>query len=200
MRRAAALALVAAAGLFAAPAGADDKDKGNPFEAWEKVGRPGPQHKLLERMAGSWTYTSKMWMEPGKDPVESRGTAERRMVMGGRYLADDVKGEMFGKQFHGHGVTGYDNAQQKYVGAWVDNFGTGISHSEGTADESGKVLTFTREDYDPAEKAKAKAKDVIRLLSDDKQVMEMYKILPDGKEVKVMEITFTRKPAAKSGD
>src|SRR5207248_817947 len=51
------LALLAAAGLGGTPAGADDK--GNPFEAWEKSARPGPQHKMLEGMAGSWTFTSK---------------------------------------------------------------------------------------------------------------------------------------------
>jgi hypothetical protein len=195
MGRGLVLALLAAAGLCGAPAGADDKGKANPFEAYEKAAKTGPQHKLLESMAGSWTYTSKMWLEPGKDPVESKGTAERKMILDGRYLADHVQGEMFGKEFRGYGLTGYDNNQQKYVGVWVDGMSTGIAQSVGTADESGKVITFTREDYDPVEKAKVKSRDVTRVLSDDKHVMEMYKVLPDGKEVKMMEITFTRKKA-----
>ena len=189
-------ALVALAGLFAAPAGADDKT--NPLEAYEKAARPGPQHKALEALAGDWTFTSKFWLEPGKEPVSSKGTAKRKMILGGRFLQEEVVGEMFGKPFLGHGLTGYDNTQGKYVGSWVDNFGTGISHSVGRADESGKVLTFEREDYDPAAKKKSKSRDVIRILGADKQVMEMYKVLPDGKELKVMEIVLVRK-AAKSG-
>jgi hypothetical protein len=190
------LALAAVAGLFGTAAGADDK--ANPLEAYEKAARPGPQHKTLEVMAGSWTFTTKFWLEPGKEPQTSRGTAERKMIMGGRFLQDEVAGEMFGKPFLGHGLTGYDNSQGKYVGSWVDNFGTGIAHSVGTADESGKVLTFEREDYDPAAKQKVKSRDVIRLLGPDKQVMEMYKVLPDGKALKTMEIVFIRK-GAKSG-
>ena len=44
------------------------------------------------------------------------------------------------------------------------------------------------------------AKSSWNVLRDDKQLMEMYKVMPDGKEFKVMELTFTRskaKPAAK---
>jgi hypothetical protein len=179
--------------LFGTPAGADDQ--ANPFEAWEKAAQPGPQHKALAAMAGSWTFTCKFWMEPGKDPMESKGTAERKMILGDRFLQEEVTSEMFGKPFLGRGLTGYDNVQQKYVGTWIDSLSTGISHSVGTADKSGKVLTFEREDYDPVAKTKVKGRDVVRLLGDDGQVMEMYKVLPGGKEVKVMEIKFVRKPA-----
>jgi Protein of unknown function (DUF1579) len=198
-------ALALGAGLLAAvPAASGDepkKDKkpaadANPFEAYEKAAEPGPEHKRLEAMAGSWDFTMKFWMEPGKPPTDAKGTAERKMVLGGRFLHEEVKSEMFGKPFTGVGVTGYDNVQKKYVSTWIDSMSTGISSAVGTADASGKVLTFTREDVDPVSKEKTKGRDVINLDSADKHTMEMYKVLPDGKEFKVMELTFTRSKKA----
>jgi hypothetical protein len=70
---------------------------------------------------------------------------------------------------------------------------TALSHSTGTVDEAGKVFTFHREDVDPFTGQKFKGRDVIRILGADKHTMEMYKSGPDGKEIKVMEITFVRK-------
>jgi Protein of unknown function (DUF1579) len=195
-----ALAVLAALLLVGAATAADDKKDNkdaNPFEAYEKAAQPGPEHKRLEIMAGSWDFTMKMWMEPGKDALEAKGTAERRMVLGGRFLHEEVKSEMFGKPFTGNGITGYDNSQKKYVGAWVDSMSTGISQSVGTADAAGKVLTFTREDFDPAEGKKVKGRDVLTFVSDDKHTMESYKVGADGKEFKVMEITFTRSKSTK---
>ena len=70
--------------------------------------------------------------------------------------------------------------------------GTGFSTSVGTADQAGKVFTYTREETDPVTKQKSKARDVIRIESNDKYVMEMYKD-EGGKEIKMMEIVSTRK-------
>ena len=79
-------------------------------------------HKLLADMNGSWNYTIKMWMnpDPNAKPQESKGTATRKSVMGGRYVMMDVTGKMQmpgedGKmkdmQFKGMGIEGYDNAE-----------------------------------------------------------------------------------------
>ena len=80
-------------------------------------------HKLLADMNGNWNYAIKMWMspDPNAKPQESKGTANRKSVMGGRYVVMDVTGKMQmpdqnGKmqdmQFKGMGVEGYDNVKQ----------------------------------------------------------------------------------------
>jgi hypothetical protein len=184
------LALVGTAILLNLSARADDKD--NPLAAVEKAIEPGPEHKVLEPLVGDWTFTTRFWMDPSKPPMESKGTASRKWIMGGKFVQEEVNSEFFGKPFKGTGITGYDKIQGKYVGVWVDSLSTGISQSQGTADKAGKVLTFSREDYDPFSKEKIKGRDVVRILDKDKHVMEMYKIGPDGKETKVMEIVFTR--------
>jgi len=169
-------------------------DKKDLFEAMRKAAAPGPFHKKLEPMVGSWTWTSKFWFDPAQAPKEGNGTAERKMILDGRFLQDEaVSKELLGQPFKGFGLTGYDNMQKKYVAVWSDTFTTALSHSIGTVDESGKVFTFLRDDIDPFTGQKIKGKDIIRITDENKHSMEMFKIVPDGKEIKVMELTFTRK-------
>jgi hypothetical protein len=56
------------------------------MEVWKKLATPGEPHKLFASLAGSWTTTAREWMEPGKPPTESTGTAEMKMLLDGRFL------------------------------------------------------------------------------------------------------------------
>jgi uncharacterized protein DUF1579 len=159
-----------------------------------KFAQPGPNHKLLESCAGRWDLVARMWMGPGAPATESKGTAERKMVLGGRYVAEELQGQMLGHPFSGMGLTGYDNFKKMYTWVWADSMSTAIMSSLGTPDESGKVITFTGEMDEPltGEKGK-KVKSVLRLEGPDKQIFEMYDHLPDGTEWKALEVTYTRK-------
>ncbi len=159
-----------------------------------KAATPGPRHKLLEPMIGQWNFTGRFWMDPSSPPTDTKGVTERKWILGGRFIADDVEAAEFaGEKFRGFGLTGYDNTQQKYIGVWLDSMGTGIGHSIGVADTAGKVFTYQNEHVDPITKQKVKGRDLVKIESNDKHTMEMYKTMPDGKEMKVGELTFTRK-------
>jgi hypothetical protein len=187
--------------LLAAPAIAQEAKKGEGDEAammarWQAYATPGEGHAALKPIAGSWTATVKMWMQPGAPPQESSATSEAKWIMGGRYLQEDVKGTFGGMPFEGRGLTGYDNFKKKYVGTWIDNMGTGIETSEGTYDAATKTLTSASEGLDPMTGKTKKSRDLVRIEGDDKMVREMWTKGPDGKDFKVMEITYTRKAAA----
>jgi hypothetical protein len=155
--------------------------------------KPGADHKKLEPLAGSWTFTMKMWGEPGKPPAESKGTSEQKWVVDSHFLQEDVHSDAGGEKFTGMGLTGFDNLMGKYTSFWVDSGGTGMSMSFGTVDASGKVFTFSKEDYNPMTKKKIKIRDVMRIDSNDKHTVESYHTEEGGKEMKVMEIVYTRK-------
>ncbi|MGQ0667349.1 MAG: DUF1579 family protein, partial [Nitrospiraceae bacterium] len=36
------------------------------MELWKQAATPGEPHKLFATLAGTWTTTTKEWMEPGK--------------------------------------------------------------------------------------------------------------------------------------
>jgi hypothetical protein len=163
------------------------------MEAWLKYAAPGPSHKLLEPLVGSWNATTTWWQAPGAPPQVSTATAETVAVLGGRFIREDVSGTMMGQPFQGIGYTGYDNFKKKFVGTWMDSMGTMIMVSSGTADATGKVLTFTAEIDDVMSGKTVTVREVARVIDNNKHVFEMYGPDPSGKEFKTMEIVYTRR-------
>ncbi len=156
----------------------------------EKAATPGPEHKALTDMAGTWTAASKFWMEPGKPPQESQGTEEAKAILGGRFVEMHYNGQAMGKPFEGIGTSGYDNTKKKYVMTWMDTMGTQVIYAEGTGDA--KSRTYTGEEVLPNGQ-KRPFRWVIKVDSPSKHTMEMYAPGMDGKEAKQMEIVYTRK-------
>ena len=158
-------------------------------------------HKLLSSLDGSWNYSIKMWMnpDPNAKPQESKGTATRKTVMGGRYAMMDVTGKMQmpgedGKmkdvQFKGMGLEGYDNVKKKFVASWIDNMGTGIEFSEGTYDPATKTFTYNLE-MEPMPGMKSQVREVIKIADNNHMTLEWYENQGGG-EKKTMEINYTR--------
>jgi hypothetical protein len=183
----------AAAGAATATAAGAKAEAGGPdAAALAKYAGPSDKHKLLASLAGSWDAHSKAFLRPGQPPQENHGTSENKLILGGRFLQEDYS-NTFGKMpFQGHGLTGYDLAKQKYVNVWVDNLGSGLTLSEGSLDPSGKVLTFTGSMFDPHSGKDRPTKTVTRIESADRHVFEIYDIV-DGKEVRIMEVVYTRR-------
>ncbi|HTZ39712.1 MAG TPA: DUF1579 domain-containing protein [Syntrophales bacterium] len=162
------------------------------MEVYRKLGTPGAPHKLLAGMAGSWTARTLSWMEPGTPPVEWMGTSEQKMVLGGRYLQQEFKGEMMGSPFSGIGFTGYDNQTRKYVSTWMDSMSTGIMYFEGTAGADDKTITQTAQFDDPV-RGPMQWRSVTKMVDDNTVQFDMYGKEKGGKEEKMMAITYTRK-------
>ena len=188
--------------MLAAEKGKDSNkpNEGEMMAMMMELSKPGENHKLLENAVGNWTYTVKWWMSPDAPPSESTGTSTARAVMGGRYVVTDHAGKMQmpgpdGKmremEFKGMAVEGYDNVKKKFVSSWIDNMGTGIMNSEGTYDAASKILTYNAE-YEPMPGMKTKIREVIKIADKDHHTFEFFEDR-GGKEVKTMEINYTRK-------
>ena len=89
--------------LTISPALAKEKKQGKQMdpqammELWKQAATPGEPHKQFAALAGSWTTQTKEWMEPGKPPTESTGTAEMKMLLDGRFLYQEYNGQMMGR-------------------------------------------------------------------------------------------------------
>ena len=129
---------------------------------------------------------------PGEPPMEETGTATRKMVMDGRVLVEDLSSSMMGMPFKGQGMHGFDNVTGKHWSTWIDSMSTGVMLSEGTCDAQG-ACTFTGTYNDPVKKGPATLRMTSRWTSPTVEVFEMYGPGPDGKEIKMMEITYTKK-------
>jgi len=165
-----------------------------------EMAKPGEHHKRMQGLVGTWSYTSKWWMNPESPPSESSGTSVTRSVMDGRYLISDhtgkmqmpgSDGKMMDMEFKGMAVEGYDNAKKKFVASWIDNMGTGIMSLEGTYDPATKTLTYYAE-YEPMPGMKTKIREVVTRRDNDHRTLEFFEDR-GGKEVKTMQIDYTRK-------
>jgi hypothetical protein len=194
------IALLAAVFTASGWVGAQDPAAGNPemqemMKKWEEAGTPGAAHKVLNDFAGTWTVTTKWWVEgPDKPPLEYGGTSEVKWVLGGRFLEERYAGEMMGKSFEGAGHMGYDNFRGRYQFVWMDNSSTAIFMGSGTYDSAQKMLIFPVKMDDPGTGEKDKpGVFVFRIISPDKRVLEMYTgdVIAPGK--KESEMVYVRK-------
>lgn len=162
------------------------------MEFWKQAAMPGEPHKLFATLVGSWTTTTKEWMEPGKPPMESTGTAESKMMMEGRFLHQEFHGQMMGQPFTGMSIDAYDNIRKKYITVWVDTRGTGVFIMEGTASVDGKIITLRGSHAEPGGGTMTH-RAIWTIIDADHQLVEMYSSHHGHKETKLMEITYTRK-------
>ena len=162
------------------------------METYKKLATPGEPHKQLASLAGSWTTKTKSWMEPGKPPTESIGSAEMKTLLDGRFLQQEFTGEMMGQPFSGIGIDAYDNLRKRYVTAWVDTMGTGIFMMEGTASADGKTITLKGQHGEPGG-GHMTHRAIWKLVDANTQTFEMYGTHGHGEEMKMIEITYTRK-------
>ena len=155
--------------------------------------QPGKEHEELKKLEGKYDVAAKMWMDPSQPAQESKGTAEFTMVMNGRYLKQDFKGEMMGKPYNGVGFEGFDKVANKFVSMWMDDVGTQPMMMYGESKDGGKTVEFEGEHKCPMTGQQVKMRAIHKQVDADKFIFEMYHAYPGQKEFKGMELTYTRK-------
>ncbi len=165
------------------------------MKKWAAVSTPGEAHKKLDDLAGNWDVESKVWNGgPDKPPTITKATSTFTWVLGGRFLRQEMKGEMMGMPLEGVGYTGYDNYNKKYIEFWIDNSSTAMFTMSGFVDQTGKVFTFygSMDEWMTGENGKP-VKYVTRILNKDKNIFEIHDLTITGANTKIVEMTYTRK-------
>ncbi len=200
MQKSAGIALMLAAVVLAATAAAQEgqmpemtPEQKAEMEAYVQAGTPGPAHQAMAATVGTYDCNVKSWHDPSTPPMEEAGTATRAMALDGRVMVEDFNGSMMGMPFTGHGMMGYDNVAGKYWSIWTDSMSTGLMVSEGTCDEAHATCTFNGGWNDPVKKTRVEARMTTHWTSPTTQVFEMYGPGRDGAEMKMMEITYTKR-------
>jgi len=155
--------------------------------------KPGDAQKMISSMEGDWNLEVKSWMAPGAAPTVSKGTATCKMILDGRYLEENVSGDMMGSPFAGRSLLAYDNIKKKYMSTWVDNMSTSILQSEGTYDPATKTFTMNAMSYEPMAGKDVPVKMVTKIVDEKTHTFEWWAPGPKGDLMKGMEITYTRK-------
>jgi uncharacterized protein DUF1579 len=153
--------------------------------------QPGPEHKAMGKQAGSWDVVMTL---PGN--IKATGKMTCKMECGGLWLVRDIETKFGNIPFHYKGLDGYDPVKKKYISVQFDSLTTVPTLLEGTYDETTKTVTQTGEarDFDGSPE---KIKSVLKNIDDDHQLVEVFRIFPDGKEAKHLTIEYARRKDTK---
>lgn len=162
------------------------------MEAYAKYGAVGAPHKGLARRVGTWKVQARFWVAPGAPPEVSEGKAEASLIMGGRYVMERFEMSTPEGPFHGLGIIGFDNIKGRYQSIWIDSMSTGVMTAEGTGDPDARAIDSTGQEPDPASNAYKPYRSIEKQLDDNTRRLETFETGPDGKELKVMELFYTR--------
>lgn len=162
-------------------------------EAWTAYATPGPEHAVLARRVGSWDVTVQSWRAPDAAPRESKGTSQWRALLGERFFEERFEIVTPDGTYSAIGVAGFDKIRRRYVSTWIDNEGTAILHSTGTADTAGKVLTFASDTPDPVRSEVRQIRTVETEIDANTWTMEAYRTDPTGREYRSAIFTYRRR-------
>lgn len=155
--------------------------------------KPGPEHELFKMDEGTWDATVEVVPGPGAAPMTSKGVEVNTLGCGGLCLITDFKGDLMpGVPFHGHGTSTWDVVKKKYVGSWTDSMSQGLAVGETTWDPATKRISGWMEGPDMMGKV-VKTRAVVEYRDRDTRVFTAYQPGPDGKEMQIMKITYTRR-------
>ena len=183
--------------LFISTAYADEKPdakKEEVMKKWMEYSTPGESHKLIAGLAGKWTFVAKSWETAESKHEETKGTSNMKMILGGRFLLQDIKGKMMGQKYEGHGMLGFDNIKKTFDSVWIDNMGTGVMHGTGTYDAATQTITEKGEFTCPATENKtSEYRNEWKFNDKDTMTFSMFgKGMEDKAEYKMMEIIYKR--------
>jgi hypothetical protein len=147
---------------------------------------PPPEVKVLEEDAGLWRAFVEV--RPGPDaPIQtSEGTLSCRMC--GTWLVSDFKNETSG--FEGHGISGWDQIEKRYVATWVDPMRRGLVVMHGEWDPHARTMTFVGEMSRP-DGSRLRWREVTEKSAPNVRIFRSFVPTPPG-ELEVMTVRYER--------
>lgn len=185
--------LLTATLLTAVPAAAQESPMPMPtpeeMQAMMALMGPGPEHADLASLEGTWSGVMKFSSGPGQTMDVTTSTVNT-MVLGGRFLKSESKGEM-----PGVGVIetltmyGFDRRTGEYTLVGFDTMGTYYVTAAGSRAQGARDVVMKGE---TKEGGKTLSYDmVLRWVDADTYVSEIIFHMPQG-DMKIAEMTFTR--------
>lgn len=184
--------------LLATNVSADNKKNDKPMnheemmEIYNKLAAPGEPHKLFASLAGNWITKTKEWVNSQEPAIESTGSADLKLLLGGRFLQQEITGSMHGKPYSGIWTIAYDNLLKQYVSTWIDTMSTQIFMMSGTASEDGRVIIFTGQHAEVGGGYMSHRANW-KIIDNNTQEFIMYGVFHGGEEMKMLEVIYTRK-------
>ena len=168
---------------------------------WQAVRVPSKQHELLGKLVGKWDIILRF--HAGEQTWESQCTSQCTLLHGGRFMLEQITGEVYGtdekgsmrlEPFTATRILGYDNNKKTFVGIFVDNQNThmlsflGIQKPDTSSEE---IVMFGLIDEPMLDLHDTTMKYLLRLKDKDHYAWERY-ALPISDNAKVIDFNYSR--------
>lgn len=101
------------------------------LEKWTAVRGPGPDHALLSELVGDWRVSVEF--HGGEEVFRSDANASKKLAHGGRFLVEELEGEIFApdesglmrpEPYSATRVLGFDRYKRAWTGVFFENQNT----------------------------------------------------------------------------
>lgn len=179
---------------------AHDPDVKYPPKTMTKVGEVGwqkatlkPEHELLSALVGHFTTKVHLYEGPYRRKMDTEGTAEGKVVMGGPFVQFTHSELRMMQPFESMTIYGFDTAIGKYTADSIDNTSTAIVHYIGTYDAVKKQLVMSGRFSDQHSRTLTIVRAVTTFVDAKNFTYDEYEShAVGGPETRVVTIAFTK--------
>jgi hypothetical protein len=153
--------------------------------------RPSVDHERLDSLAGTFRFERTANL-PGSPPSHSSGISENRWILGGNYLeCRSTEGE--GALKSENLITyGFDLRRRVYFALLLGSRGTNYQNLEGFYDEPAHSFVLIGKDPGDGRIPGPKLRQVVRIESPQRYVVELFAVPLGGLPQKLVEIQYSR--------
>jgi len=151
--------------------------------------KPTTEHKLLKDHAGNWKVACKFYMDPSQPPMETTANETIEMV-GEFWTVSKYETSMMGMPFVGRATLGFEPHSGKFVSTWVDSMAPVLCALTGK--QKGDTIHMEGEFFSCMTNSVLKHRTTEKHVSKNERIFEMFAVMPDGKEFKMMTNHYKR--------
>ncbi|MCE7053881.1 DUF1579 domain-containing protein [Algoriphagus sp. AGSA1] len=157
--------------------------------AWVTYMTPSDVHSMLSNYQGEFTLEIRMTGQQGSTIVN----ATNRMILGGRFLQIDQKGQMMGMGYEALSTIGYNTIDKTISTTTITNMGTGTLTVHGEWSPEDKTASMKGTLTNPVTGEAINVRQKIAFMDKDSFVIENFDQEGNQSEKKTIEYLFTRK-------
>ena len=168
--------------------------------AIQRFRQPTDRHSAFAPLIGNWSVEMTTRDAEGNVTSSSNSIhAEKRFIGDGRYVREDISGEIGGGQHEKLSILGFNNIRSRYEYSTADNFDAVIllyTSAPGSDLDPCRIETFAKYVYAGDEQSPVGTlvtiRTVIEIESDDRHILRNYYNAPGADEYLFLEYIYSR--------